>query len=162
MAQNLLPGENLIMKVHQHWIFIAKSLALPIALLLLVAIARRPSSQVPRASKQPLSLIGFMGSGKSVIGALVANRASAPFYDLDFMIETEAGMTISEIFTIRGEPGFRTLESKLLPEALREGSVVALGGGTAMNDENWALIRERSRTVYLKVPFESIWERIGR
>jgi len=103
-----------------------------------------------------------MGSGKSVIGALVAYRASAPFYDLDFMIETEAGMTISEIFTIRGEPGFRTLESKLLPEALREGSVVALGGGTAMNDENWALIRERSRTVYLKVPFESIWERIGR
>jgi len=103
-----------------------------------------------------------MGSGKSVVGALVAYRASVPFYDLDFMIETEAGMTISDIFTIRGEPAFRALESKLLPEALREGSVVALGGGTAMNDENWGMIKERSRTVYLQVPFDSIWERIGR
>jgi shikimate kinase len=103
-----------------------------------------------------------MGSGKSVVGALVAYRASAAFYDLDFMIETEAGMTISEIFTIRGEPAFRALESKLLPEALREASVVALGGGTAINDENWALLKERSLTVYLQVPFDSIWERIGR
>ncbi len=103
-----------------------------------------------------------MGSGKSVVGALVAYRASAPFYDLDFMIETEAGMTISEIFTTRGEPSFRALESKLLPEALREGGVVALGGGTAMNDDNWALIKERSRTVYLQLPFETIWARIGR
>jgi shikimate kinase len=103
-----------------------------------------------------------MGSGKSVVGALVAYRASAPFYDLDFMIETEAGMTISEVFTTRGEPAFRALESKLLPDALREGGVVALGGGTAMNDNNWALIKERSRTVYLKLPFEAIWERIGR
>ena len=103
-----------------------------------------------------------MGSGKSVVGALVAYRANAPFYDLDFMIETEAGMTISEIFALRGEAAFRALESRLLPDALREGSVVALGGGTAMDDGNWALIRERSKTVYLEVPFESIWERIGR
>ncbi len=103
-----------------------------------------------------------MGSGKSVVGALVAYRASAPFYDLDFMIETEAGMTISEIFTTRGEPAFRALESKLLPDALREGGVTALGGGTAMNDDNWALIKERSRTVYLQLPFETIWARIGR
>jgi len=62
---------------------------------------QQPSQQRP-ASKLPLSLIGFMGSGKSVVGALVAYRASVPFYDLDFMIETEAGMTISDIFTIRG------------------------------------------------------------
>jgi shikimate kinase len=103
-----------------------------------------------------------MGSGKSVIGALVAYRASAPFYDLDFMIETEAGMAISEIFSMRGETAFRALESKLLPDALREGSVVALGGGTAMDDDNWGLITTSSRTVYLAIPFESIWERIGR
>ena len=103
-----------------------------------------------------------MGSGKSVVGALVAYRASAPFYDLDFMIETEAGMPISDIFAVRGEPAFRALEAKLLPDALREGSVVALGGGTAMNDDNWRMIRDRSTTVYLRMPFESIWERIGR
>jgi shikimate kinase len=103
-----------------------------------------------------------MGSGKSVIGALVAYRAGAPFHDLDFMIETEAGMTISQMFSVRGEAAFRALESKLLPDALRDGSVVALGGGTPMDDANWDLIRRRSTSVYLELPFDSIWERIGR
>lgn len=103
-----------------------------------------------------------MGSGKSVVGALVAYRAGAPFYDLDFMIETEAGMTIGEMFSSRGEAAFRALESKLLPDALLDGSVVALGGGTALDDSNWSLIRKRSTSVYLEVPFDSIWERIGR
>jgi len=120
-------------------------------------------SRAPQAATRlPLALIGFMGSGKSVVGALVAYRAAAPFYDLDFMIETEAGMAIAEIFSLRGEPAFRALESKLLPDALREGSVVALGGGTAMDDQNWELIKASSRTVYLAMPFESVWERIGR
>jgi shikimate kinase len=102
-----------------------------------------------------------MGSGKSVVGALVAYRAGAPFYDLDFMIETEAGMPIPEIFSVRGEAAFRALESRLLPDALREGSVAALGGGTAMDDENWELIEKHSKSVYLELPFETIWERIG-
>ena len=123
---------------------------------------QRPSSQRRPASKHALALVGFMGSGKSVVGALVAYRASAAFYDLDFMIETEAGMPISEIFAKRGEPGFRALETKLLPAALRDGTVVALGGGTAMNDDNWSLIRERATSVYLELSFDSIWERIGR
>jgi shikimate kinase len=103
-----------------------------------------------------------MGSGKSVVGALVAYRAGAPFFDLDFMIESEAGMTIPEIFSNRGEEAFRALESRLLPTALREGAVVALGGGTAMDDANWELIRERAISVYLELPFDRIWERIGR
>jgi shikimate kinase len=109
-----------------------------------------------------LALIGFMGSGKSVVGALVAYRAGAPFIDLDFMIESEAGMTISQIFAARGESGFRALESKLLPEALRNRSVVALGGGTTIDDENWRVIRTQSTSVYLELSFNSIWERIGR
>ena len=103
-----------------------------------------------------------MGSGKSVVGALVAYRAGAPFFDLDFMIESEAGMSIPEIFSNRGEEAFRALESRLLPSALREGTVVALGGGTAMDDDNWQLIRERATSVYLELPFKSIWERVGR
>ncbi len=102
-----------------------------------------------------------MGSGKSLIGALVAYRAGAPFYDLDLMIEIESGMSISEIFSSRGEAAFRALESKVLPEALREGGVVALGGGTTLDDGNWELIQRRSTSVYLELPFDSIWERIG-
>jgi shikimate kinase len=103
-----------------------------------------------------------MGSGKSVVGALVAYRAGAPFFDLDFMIESEAGLTIPEIFANRGEEAFRALESRLLPSTLREGTVVALGGGTAMDDANWEIIGDRATSVYLELPFETIWARIGR
>ena len=103
-----------------------------------------------------------MGSGKSVVGALVAYRAQAPFLDLDFMIENEAGMSIPEIFARRGEAAFRALESRLLPDALQGGMVAALGGGTVMDDANWRLIQQRSMPVYLELSFETIWERIGK
>jgi shikimate kinase len=103
-----------------------------------------------------------MGSGKSVVGALVAYRAHTPFFDLDFMIENEAAMSVAEIFALRGEAAFRNLEARLLPEVLQGGAVAALGGGTTMDDANWELIRQRSLPVYLELPFESIWERIGR
>ena len=103
-----------------------------------------------------------MGSGKSVVGALVAYRAGAPFFDLDFMIENEAGMSVADIFARRGEAAFRTLESRLLPDALQDGTVLALGGGAVMDDTNWQLVQQRSMPVYLELPFDSIWTRIGR
>jgi shikimate kinase len=102
-----------------------------------------------------------MGSGKSTVGGRVADRAGAPFSDLDSMIENEAGMTIREIFATRSEAGFRALESSLLPDALQPGAVVALGGGTPLDESNWRLIRERAVTVYLEVPFATIWKRVG-
>jgi shikimate kinase len=102
-----------------------------------------------------------MGSGKSVVGALVAYRAGAPFFDLDFMVESEAGMTVPDIFANRGEAAFRALESRLLPTALQTGAVTALGGGTPMDDANWRLVKERAVSVYLELPFETIWGRIG-
>jgi shikimate kinase len=112
-------------------------------------------------TRKTLALIGFMGSGKTVVGGLVAERAQAPFFDLDFMIENEAGMAISDIFATRSEEAFRALESHLLPDALKPGAVAALGGGTPVSDSNWKLIRERSVTVYLDASFEAIWSRIG-
>jgi shikimate kinase len=101
-----------------------------------------------------------MGSGKSVVGALVAGRAGAPFYDLDQMVEDEAGMTIPEIFATQGEAGFRGLERAILPKALQPGAVVALGGGVVMDDANWSLVADRSLPVYLEVPFTTLWQRI--
>jgi len=103
-----------------------------------------------------------MGSGKSVVGMLVADRARAPFHDLDLMIENEAAMSIPEIFARRGEAAFRSLESRLLPDALQSGAVAALGGGTVMDDANWRLVQQRSVPVYLELSFDTIWERIGR
>jgi shikimate kinase len=105
-------------------------------------------------------LLGFMGSGKTLVGALVAERSSAPLFDVDNMVEHEAGMSIADIFATAGEPAFRELETKVLPRALQPGAVVALGGGIVMNEESWALISERAVTVYLEVPFEKVWGRI--
>jgi shikimate kinase len=101
-----------------------------------------------------------MGCGKSVVGVLVAQRARAPFHDLDFVIENEAGMSISDIFATKGEAAFRVIESRLLPTVLQPGSVVALGGGAPIDESNWRLIVESSTTVFLDCGFNSIWDRI--
>lgn len=102
-----------------------------------------------------------MGCGKSVVGVLVAQRAGAPFHDLDFVIENEAGMSISDIFATKGEAAFRAMESRLLPKVLLPGSVVALGGGAPIDETNWKLILERSTTVFLDCGFKTIWNRIS-
>jgi shikimate kinase len=101
-----------------------------------------------------------MGCGKSVVGVLVAQRAGAPFHDLDFVIENEAGMPITDIFAARGEAAFRAMESRLLPELLHPGTVVALGGGAPIDEANWKVIVERSTTVFIDCGFDTIWERI--
>lgn len=102
-----------------------------------------------------------MGSGKTVVGALVAERAHARFLDLDLMVEDRAGMPIADIFATRNETAFRSLEKELLPEALQPETVVALGGGVVIDDDNWALISDRATTVYLEAPFATLWRRVG-
>jgi shikimate kinase len=106
-----------------------------------------------------LALLGFMGSGKSTVGSLVAARTGALYRDLDAMIEERCGMSIAELFDREGEPAFRDLEARVLPEALTPGSVVALGGGTPLRDANWALIRERAVTVWLEAPLPLLMAR---
>jgi shikimate kinase len=101
-----------------------------------------------------------MGCGKSVVGVLVAQRAGAPFHDLDFVIENEAGMSITEIFATKGEAAFRDMESRLLPDLLQPGVVVALGGGAPIDETNWKIIVERSTTVFIDCSFDVIWDRV--
>jgi shikimate kinase len=101
-----------------------------------------------------------MGSGKTLVGAVIAERAEAPFHDLDSMVEREAAMTIPELFATQGEPAFRALETHVLPRALQPGTVVALGGGSLIADGNWRLVESLAFTVYLEVPFETLWRRI--
>jgi shikimate kinase len=101
-----------------------------------------------------------MGAGKTLVGALVAERAHAQFFDLDTMVEDRAGMSIAEIFAIHSEDAFRAFEKETLPHVLKPGAVVALGGGVVVDDDNWRLISERATSVYLDVPFPVIWERI--
>jgi shikimate kinase len=101
-----------------------------------------------------------MGSGKTLVGALVAQRGHAAFFDLDHLVEDKAGMSVAEIFATHSEEAFRAFEKETLPGLLQPGAVVALGGGAVMDDDNWRLISERATTVYLDVPFQTIWQRI--
>jgi shikimate kinase len=101
-----------------------------------------------------------MGSGKTLVGALVAQRGRADFFDLDHLVEDKAGLSVAEIFATHSEEAFRAFEKETLPGLLRPGAVVALGGGAVMDDDNWRLISEQAMTVYLDVPFETIWQRI--
>ncbi len=95
-----------------------------------------PLSRAPQPRVQMLCLAGFMGSGKTTIGTLLARQLAWRFVDLDDRIEAAAGMRISEIFERLGEPEFRQIEADQLRAALgrvfelRESIVLALGGGT--------------------------------
>ena len=93
-----------------------------------------------------------MGSGKSTVGGLVAGLAGCPLRDLDAMIEQQVGRGIPEIFERDGEAAFRNLEAALLPSALVGEVVVALGGGAALRDDSWRLVKERAVSVYLEAP----------
>ncbi len=93
-----------------------------------------------------------MGSGKSVVGALVARRTGVPLFDLDQMIQDAAGTSIAELFETKGEPAFRELEA----------AIAALGGGSLIDDASWKLVAARAVTIYLEVPFDTIWERIRK
>ena len=101
-----------------------------------------------------------MGSGKTLVGALVAEREHASFYYLDHLVEDQAGLSIAEIFATHSEEAFRAFEKQTLPRLLQPGAVVALGGGVVMDDDNWRLITDRTMSVYLEVPFRVIWQRI--
>ena len=101
-----------------------------------------------------------MGAGKTLVGAMVAERAQARFFDLDTMVEDKAGMSIAEIFATHSEDAFRAYEKETLPKVLMPDSVAALGGGVVVDDDNWRLVSEKSTSVYLEAPFAVLWERI--
>lgn len=111
----------------------------------------------------PVALVGFMGCGKSTVGALLAARLGRRFLDLDALIEQRAGKPIRRIFEDEGEEAFRELESRALREigggAPTEGLVLAAGGGAPLDPENRRWFRERARTFYLQISFETFLAR---
>jgi shikimate kinase len=106
-------------------------------------------------------IVGPPGSGKSTIGALLAERAGVAFRDTDDIIVEQAGRTIADIFTSDGEPVFRALEEKVIAEALTEhDGVLALGGGSVLA----AGTRERLagyRVVFLNIGMAEGVRRVG-
>ncbi|HNQ96093.1 MAG TPA: 3-dehydroquinate synthase [Anaerolineales bacterium] len=125
-------------------------------------------------------LYGPPGSGKSTIGRIVSRNLKLPFIDLDRVIETNAGMSIPQIMAQQGESAFRDLESAALREccsplplgeglgrraelveAVRE-SVIALGGGALLREENRQLAESKGKVVLLSAELKTLLERLNK
>lgn len=95
-------------------------------------------------------LIGFMGTGKTTVGRILAEKLRRPFVDLDEVIVQQAGRSVPEIFAADGERGFRAREREALKRTLAgDGQVLAVGGGAPMAADNWRMLRDRNSVIAL-------------
>lgn len=117
-----------------------------------------PSPQTRTSSPRRIVLTGFMGSGKSTVGPLLASRLGWRFVDVDVVIETEAGTTIARLFTQHGESAFRDREEATIARLAQEdGLVLALGGGAIERRPTRDLLLTQPGTllVHLEVSLET-------
>ena len=111
--------------------------------------------------KRLVYLAGFMGSGKSTIGPILANTLGWEFYDLDRVIENRLDKKVVEIFEQHGEDFFREKETEILTElSLKQNCIISLGGGTIINDTNLNIIKKTGKIVYLYTSPEFIYDRL--
>jgi shikimate kinase len=107
-------------------------------------------------------LIGFMGSGKSTLGRVLARMLDYSFIDLDHYIEQQERTTIPEIFAQKGEEAFRELERLAIHETANKGqTVVATGGGAPCFFDNMAFMNQHGITVYLHITPENLTRRLA-
>ena len=113
--------------------------------------------------KSNLILIGFMGTGKTSLGKLLAEKLGRGFIDIDQKIEQDAGLSIPQIFEKYGEKYFRELEKNAVKEITqRRGLVIATGGGTIKDEENLRLLKSSGVIVCLTTEPEEILRRTER
>jgi shikimate kinase len=107
-------------------------------------------------------LVGYMGSGKTTVGRMLAEMMDFEFIDLDKRIEKSFGRSIPEIFFHHGEQAFRVHERECLHHLLNEtiDCVVATGGGTPCFFDSMILMKEAGKTIYLKCSPEILFERL--
>lgn len=108
-------------------------------------------------------LVGPMGAGKSTIGRQLAKVLHRKFYDSDKVIEQRTGVSISWIFEMEGEAGFRERESKTIEELTgMENIVLATGGGVVLSAQNRAFLKQRGHVIYLSATAEQLYRRTAR
>jgi shikimate kinase len=127
--------------------------------------SRDSSSSRFRVPVSGIFLVGFMGTGKTSVGKVLARQLGWEFVDLDARIEAREKLTVPEIFRRYGEKGFREREHQALKDLL-EGLgktmpvIVALGGGAFVQTENLELLLSaQTPSVFLDTPVEELWER---
>jgi shikimate kinase len=110
-----------------------------------------------------IALIGFMGSGKSSVGRMLAAQLKFEFMDTDDLIERRAGRTITEIFDRDGEARFRQFERELVEQMVSwRRKVISTGGGLGASQENLISLKHHSLVVCLWASPEQIWRRVSR
>ena len=107
-----------------------------------------------------IALVGFMGSGKTTVGRILAARLGYDFVDTDIAIESATGMKAAELFAKRGEPFFRQREREVLSQLVQGArSVIATGGGTFADEACAQVLLSSSWTVFLECDFEEAYRR---
>lgn len=114
-------------------------------------------------SGQSIFLTGFMATGKTKVGRILADRLGRLFVDTDDLVVETAGKTIPEIFAQDGEAAFRRIEHDCVVRASRMGdAVIALGGGAITQEANWATIRQTGACLCFRASPQTIFERVSR
>ena len=111
-----------------------------------------------------IALTGFMGSGKTTVGKVLADFLGCPFMDLDDLVVKKVGKSIPDIFAQDGEPAFRQLEAQVLRKTVEKyaesAAVLALGGGAVLAPPSAALLHEKTVCIYLRASLETLLARL--
>lgn len=114
------------------------------------------------ARRQRVALIGLRGAGKSTLGSLLADEMGCPFVELDKEVEREAGTSLSEVFLLYGQSGYRRIERRCLERliATHERAVISAGGGVVSETETYELLLAKCFTVWVKAAPEEHMARV--
>jgi XRE family aerobic/anaerobic benzoate catabolism transcriptional regulator len=136
---------------------LAETLGIPAEDLL--ATARRDPGQTKNLR---LALLGLRGAGKTTLGTRLSQQLDIPFIELDTLVEEEAGMPIPEIFELQGEAAYRILERRLLSRLLNKNQdlILAVSGGLVTDPRSYALLRQQTKTIWLKARPIDHWNRV--
>ncbi len=141
-----------------------------------MGLTRYDSQCLPRSAVHPaeingfmtdatsnITLTGFMGTGKSTVGRLLAERLDRPFVDMDEQLEAHFGKSIGEVFADEGEPAFRLAEIRLCTQlAEQQGLVISTGGGALVNPGSRHALAESGPVICLTASLDQILARIGQ
>ena len=112
-----------------------------------------------------ITLTGFMGSGKTTVGKVLADFLGCPFMDLDDLVVKKAGKSIPDIFAQDGEAAFRQLEARILRQTVEKYAestvVLALGGGAVTTPASAALLHEKTVCIYLRATLDTLLGRLA-